>query len=63
MTPALCGAQSPEDPTLALDPGFEQAPVGDGPEGFRYAPSESPWQFDGAGVSANGSRFTAANRS
>ena len=42
------------------DAGFEQVAVGAGQ--FRYRPAGSPWTFAGsAGISANGSGFTAGN--
>jgi hypothetical protein len=45
---------------LIGDPGFEQVQVGAGQ--FRYDPTGSPWTFSGgAGISANGSGFTAGN--
>jgi hypothetical protein len=42
------------------DPGFETPAVGTG--AYQYDPSGSPWTFSGsAGVSGNGSAFTAGN--
>ena len=44
------------------DPGFEAVAVGSGWLGYRYGPTGSAWAFDaGAGLSGNGSAFTAGN--
>jgi hypothetical protein len=44
------------------DPGFEQPPVGSGPNAFQYDPSGAPWSYAGsAGVVGNGSNFGNSN--
>jgi hypothetical protein len=44
------------------DAGFETPGQGSGPGAYTYAPTGSPWTFTaGAGLSGNGSAFTAGN--
>ena len=51
---------SPPTAPMIVDAGFEQVPVGAGQ--FQYRPAGSAWTFaGGAGVSGNGSGFTAGN--
>jgi hypothetical protein len=52
--------QTANNPPALNDAGFEQVDVGAG--GFQYGPAGSPWSFSGgAGISADGSGFTAGN--
>jgi hypothetical protein len=47
---------------LPFDPGFEMPAQGSGPRAYVYRPTGSPWTFTGgAGLSGNGSAFTAGN--
>jgi hypothetical protein len=51
-------------PNQPFDPGFELPAVGSGPGAYVYDPSGSPWTFQStAGVTGNGSAFTADNPS
>ncbi len=47
-----------------LDPGFEAPSLGAGVSAYQYDPGSSPWAFSGfAGVTGNGSAFTAGGPS